>query len=163
MSAVAAFAYAGPARPFLRAWKEHGLRRLAPLAAELVAARVPRPNADLITYVPPDAARQLTRSCHPAEALARELGRLWTLECAELLVRSRRAERQALLPRAKRRANVQGSFRAPSSVARSSVAGRVVLIDDVYTTGATASAAASALRAVGPVRVEVITFARAVR
>lgn len=158
MSAVAAFAYAGPARPFLRAWKEHGLRRLAPLAAELVAARVPRPNADLITYVPPDAARQLTRSCHPAEALARELGRLWTLECAELLVRSRRAERQALLPRAKRRANVQGSFRA-----RSSVAGRVVLIDDVYTTGATASAAASALRAVGPVRVEVITFARAVR
>jgi predicted amidophosphoribosyltransferase len=120
--------------------------------------RLPRPNADVITYVPPDPVRQLTRSCHPAEALARELGRLWGLDCAALLSRSRSVERQALLPRAERRANVQGSFQACSEAP-----GRVVLIDDIYTTGSTASAAASALRAAAAGQVDVITFARAVR
>jgi predicted amidophosphoribosyltransferase len=40
---------------------------------------------------------------------------------------------------------------------------RVVLVDDIYTTGATAGAAATALRAAGAGRVDVITFARAVR
>jgi predicted amidophosphoribosyltransferase len=157
-SAVSAYAYAGPARPFVRAWKEHGLRRLAPLAAELVAGRVARPAADVITYIPPDPIRQLTRSCHPAESLARGLGRRWEVDVDRLLVRTRTAERQASLPRARRQANVQGSFRAIADAPR-----RVVLVDDIYTTGATAGAAATALRAAGAGRVDVITFARAVR
>jgi len=159
-TAVAAYAYTGPARPFVRAWKERGLRRLAPLAAELVAGRVARPAADVITYVPPDPVRQLGRSCHPAESLARELGRRWELDVAGLLVRTRSAERQASLPKARRRANVQGSFRPVTGAA---VPARVVLVDDVYTTGATASAVASSLRVAGVRRVDVVTFARAVR
>jgi predicted amidophosphoribosyltransferase len=157
-TAIAAFAYAGPARPFVRAWKERGLRRLAPLAAELVATHIRAPAADVITYIPPDPARQLTRSRHPAEALAAELARVWRLESADLLARTRSARRQASLPRARRRANVAGSF-----VAIARCPGRVVLVDDVYTTGSTASAAASALRAAGARRVDVVTFARAVR
>jgi predicted amidophosphoribosyltransferase len=156
--AVAAYAYAGPARPFVRAWKERGLRRLAPLAAELVAGRVAQPAADVITYVPPDPVRQLERSRHPAESLAHELGGSWELGVAGLLVRTRSAERQASLSRARRRGNVQGTFRAAADVPA-----RVVLVDDIYTTGATASAAASALRAAGARQVGVVTFARAVR
>jgi predicted amidophosphoribosyltransferase len=157
-TAVAAFAYAGPARPFVRAWKERGLRRLAARAATLVAGRVERPVADVLTWVPADPVRQLGRSRHPAESLAHELGRLWELEVSGLLWRTRQAERQASLRRAGRRANVQGSFRAEAGVP-----GRVVLVDDIYTTGSTVSAAASALRAAGAGRVEVVTFARAVR
>jgi predicted amidophosphoribosyltransferase len=156
--AVAAFAYAGPVRPFVRAWKERGLRRLAPLAAELVAGQLAAPAADAITFVPPDPVRQLHRSRHPAESLAEELGRRWQLELAGLLARTAGAERQATLPRARRRANVQGSFRAVSAAPP-----RVLLVDDIYTTGATASAAASALRSAGARRVDVVTFARAVR
>jgi predicted amidophosphoribosyltransferase len=154
----AAFAYAGPVRPFVRAWKERGLRRLAPLAAELVVGQLAAPAADAITYVPPDPVRQLHRSRHPAESLADELGRRWQLELTGLLARTGGAERQATLPRARRRANVQGSFRALAAAPP-----RVLLIDDIYTTGATASAAASALRSAGARRVDVITFARAVR
>ena len=157
-TAVAAFAYAGPARPFVRAWKERGLRLLAPLAAELVAAQVVAPAAHVITYVPPDPARQLTRSCHPAEALAVGLARSWQLPSAALLARTRSAHRQASFPRAGRRANVEGSFTALAEAPE-----RVLLVDDVYTTGSTASAAATALRAAGARRVEVVTFARAVR
>jgi predicted amidophosphoribosyltransferase len=142
----------------VRAWKEHGLRRLTPLAAELVATHVAVSAADVITYIPPDPARQLTRSRHPAEALAAELAPRWQLRLAVLLARTRSADRQASLPRAGRRANVAGSFAAIAEAPA-----RVVLVDDVYTTGSTASAAATALRAAGARRVEVVTFARAVR
>jgi predicted amidophosphoribosyltransferase len=59
---------------------------------------------------------------------------------------------------AARRQNVAGAFSA-----RARVPARLGLVDDVYTTGATASAASSALRAAGARHVEVVTFARAVR
>ncbi|HEY5059797.1 MAG TPA: phosphoribosyltransferase family protein, partial [Gaiellaceae bacterium] len=59
---------------------------------------------------------------------------------------------------ADRRRNVAGAF-----TAHTGVRGVVVLVDDVYTSGATVNAAASALRGAGARRVDVITFARAVR
>lgn len=159
-SARAATVYDGPARAVVRAWKEHGLRRAAPLAAELVALRVPRPAADVIAYIPPDPSRALLRGRHPAEQLAAELGRRWELPVEPLLgrVRQARTPRQALLSRGDRLANVRGAF-----VPRGASAGRVALVDDVYTTGATAAAAAAALRRSGASHVEVITFARTVR
>jgi predicted amidophosphoribosyltransferase len=64
---------------------------------------------------------------------------------------------QSGLARAERRRNVAGAFEARPSP-RS-----VLVVDDVYTTGATADAAASALRAAGARRVEIVTFARVIR
>jgi predicted amidophosphoribosyltransferase len=157
-SARSAFAYAGPAKPFLRGWKERGLRQLGTLAGELVAERLTPVAADVVTCVPADRVRQLERSRHPAEMLARELARRWGLPYAALLGRARAAQRQAGLAYVGRRANVQGAFEA-----REGVPSRVLLVDDVYTTGATASAGASALRRAGATRVEIVTFARAVR
>jgi predicted amidophosphoribosyltransferase len=142
----------------VHAWKERGLRHLAPLAAELVLAQIEQPVADVITYIPPDPVRQLERARHPAQALAQELGARWTIECEPLLVRTRLTERQALLPLARRGGNVRNVFTA----ARTTEA-RVVLVDDVYTSGATASAASRALRQGGATHVEVLTFARALR
>jgi predicted amidophosphoribosyltransferase len=143
----------------VHAWKERGLRPFAAVAAELVAEAVPRPAADVITYIPPDGDRSLRRGHQPAEALAKELGRAWRLDVAPLLRRARPVAQQTGLARERRRTNVRGAF-APASVP---VAGRVVLVDDVYTTGATVAAAGSALRAGGARRVDVVTFARAVR
>jgi predicted amidophosphoribosyltransferase len=142
----------------VRAWKERGLRHLAPLAAELVLSRLERPAADVITYIPPDRVRQLERARHPAQALAHELGARWGLTCVPLLERTRVTERQATLPLALRGGNVRNVFRA-----RSTVGGRVLLVDDVYTSGSTSSAAAGALRRAGAARVDVLTFARAIR
>ena len=156
-SARAAVAYDTSARALVAGWKERGLRGLAGEAAAVVAERVPRPDAPLLTFVPPDLDRRLKRGHHAAERLARELGRRWLLPCEPLLVRSR-GGRQRGSSLAKRRSNVRGAFRpvgpAPPCV---------VLVDDVYTTGATAAAAASTLRAAGARRVEVICFCRTLR
>jgi ComF family protein len=142
----------------VHAWKEHGLRRAAGLAAELVVAHVERPAADVIAYIPADRARQLERGHHPAERLARELGRHWSLEAAQLLARTRSGARQTGLHRDERAANVRGVFAATGSVPPT-----VLLVDDVYTTGATVGAAASALRGAGAACVQVVTLARTVR
>jgi predicted amidophosphoribosyltransferase len=110
-----------------------------------------------LVFVPPDPERRRGRGYHPAEALARELGARWDVPVLAVLSRARRGARQRGLTLPERRANVRGAFlasRAPQTV---------VLVDDVYTTGATANAAASALRRAGARRVEVVTFARAVR
>ena len=142
----------------MSAWKERGLRRLAGVAAEIVAEALCPPAADTMTFVPPDADRALRRGHHPAEALARELARCWEVDVRALIFRQRSTERQAGLPLAERRRNVAGAFAASGRVEQ-----RLVVVDDVYTSGATASAAASALRRAGARHVEVVTFARAVR
>ena len=161
-SARAAVAYAGPAKDLVAAWKEHGLRRAATQAADLLAHSVARPAADVIAYIPPDPQRLLERGHHPAEHLARALGRTWGLDVERLLMRSRSAAarpRQATLHRDERLRNARGAFAARLD----RVPTRVLLVDDVYTTGATVNAGASALRAAGARRVEVVTFARTVR
>jgi predicted amidophosphoribosyltransferase len=131
---------------------------LAALAAELVVAHVEPPAADVITYIPSDAVRQLRRGDHPAERLAAELARRWEIALAPLLARQATIARQAGLRSAERRRNVRGAFAATHGSPA-----RVVVVDDVYTTGATAAAAAGALRAAGAEEVRVVTFARVVR
>ena len=156
-SARAAVEYDPAVRAVVSAWKEHGLRGFAPVAAAVIAEVVQPPPAQLIAFVPPDGDRSLSRGHHPPERLARELGRLWGLPVAPLLRRTRPLRPQRGLPRDARRRNVRGAFRADPA------RGRVLLVDDVYTTGSTAAAAASALRAAGAVSVDVVTFARAAR
>jgi predicted amidophosphoribosyltransferase len=140
------------------AWKEQGLRRVAVLAAEVVEEVVAAPEADALAFVPADGDRGLKRGHHPAGRLAAELGRRWGLAVSPVLMRSGTRRRQRGLPLAERRRNVRGAFHAAGRVPAG-----VVLVDDVYTSGATASAAATALRKAGARRVEVVTFARAVR
>lgn len=143
-------------RLLVSAWKERGLRRLARVAAEIAAETVPPPHEPL-TFVPSDPDRGLQRGHHPAAALARELAALWDADCLDLLAR-RVGRRQRGLPLAVRRANVRGAFSATTSPPR-----RIVLVDDVYTSGSTVNAAARALKQAGARQVEVVTFARAVR
>jgi predicted amidophosphoribosyltransferase len=146
----------------VRAWKERALRRVADLAVELVVDTLDRPAADVITYIPGDPGRQLTRAAHPAAALAHGLGEHWSLPSGRLLRRTRRVPRQTGLPVAERRRNVRGVFEADGGAFRGTPA-RVILVDDVYTTGATVSSAAGALLRAGAAEVRVITFARALR
>ena len=154
-SARAVAAYRGPARDLVRGWKEHGLRPVASLVADLVVAGVTPPVADAVTWVPSDRLRLLERGHHPAHGLARELARRWKLPCVELLDRVGSSPRQTGLGPAGRRRNVRGVFEPHADAPE-----RVLLVDDVYTTGSTVSAAAAALRLGGARTVDVVTFAR---
>jgi predicted amidophosphoribosyltransferase len=151
VSARAAVSYDDDVRRFVRRWKEHGLRALADAAADLVAARLPRPTAQVVTFVPAEPWRSRVRGHHPAEQLARGLGERWGLPCRPLLARAGTGARQRGLTRSERQRNPAFTARRTGLAA--------VLVDDVYTTGATANAAARALGG----RVEVVTFARTVR
>ena len=157
-TARAAIVYDERARHLVLGWKERGRRGLAVVAAELVAETLVRPAADALTFVPADPERQRSRGDAPAERLARELGERWELPVAALLGRRRAVPHQRGLSLADRRRNVAGAF-GPALKPPA----RVALVDDVYTSGATANAAASALRKGGARRVEVVTFARVVR
>ncbi len=156
--ARAAVEYDAPVRRIVAAWKERGLRRLAGWAAAVVADGVARPDASVLTFVPGDPDRRLQRGHHAAERLARELATVWDLPSAPLLVRNRGSPRQRGLTERERRRNVAGAFGALAPVRAP-----VVLVDDVYTTGATVNAAASALRRGGAGAVHVVTFARTIR
>jgi predicted amidophosphoribosyltransferase len=155
-TARAAVGYDQAARRLVHAWKERGLRRLAAEAAQIVTERLPPPDVDALAFVPSDRGRRLERGHNPAERLARELAATWELPCLPLLERTR-GGRQRGSSAAERR-TVRGAFSASGTAPR-----RVAVIDDVYTTGATAAAAATALRKAGARQVEAIAFARALR
>src|SRR3954447_10331777 len=156
--ARAALVCDGGARAFVASWKERGRRDLAAVAAELVASGLPRPDAGVLTFVPGDRDRELRRGHAPAAALAAELATAWSLPIARLLPRRPGIDRQRDLPRAERRGNVARAF-SP----RGASPPRVCLVDDVYTTGSTATACATELRRAGARHVEVVCLARAVR
>jgi ComF family protein len=157
-SARAAIVYEERARALVRAWKERGRRDLAAVAAELVAEVLPRPRADALAFVPGERDRVLERGHAPPEQLARELGRRWELPVGGFLSRTRPVRPQRGLPLAERRRNVAGAFSCDGPAPE-----RVVVVDDVYTTGSTAGACAAALRRAGARRVDVVCLARAVR
>ena len=158
---VAAGAYAGPVRPAVLAFKEHGRAELAgplgtalALAVAAVLTGLPEPAARPVLLVPvPSSAAAVRRRGRDhvrelASAAAAELRAAGVpAGTARLLGRAggRRVRDSAGLDVAERRANLAGRFRLlPIAVADRA---RLVLVDDVVTSGATLTEAARALRA----------------
>jgi len=112
------------------------------------------PSEALVVPVPPSPGRR--PGPHLATALAKALARRTGRPFRPLLRQVRPAAEQHRLSRTDRARNVEGLF-----IARP-VAGPVVLVDDLITSGATASAAAAALRAAGATAVQVVALARTV-
>jgi len=120
-------------------------------------------EAELIVPVPLHRRRLFARRYNQAALLAQGLGRLSGLEVAtRLLVRRRNTPSQGHLRPGQRRRNVAGAFAATSAGAARLAGRRVLLVDDVYTTGATLEAAAKALLAAGAREVDCLTLARVV-
>jgi predicted amidophosphoribosyltransferase len=112
-------------------------------------------TADAITFVPASRTSMAERGFNTAQELARALASLVRTPCTGLLRKTRETADQAALGRDQRRTNLADAFRAGRTP------GRVLLVDDVMTTGATADACARALRTAGALDVMVLTFARA--
>jgi ComF family protein len=126
--------------------------------AELLA------EADVIVPVPLHRWRLWRRRFNQAMALAKAISAHSGVPCDPfLLARVKHTRRQVGLSKAQRQENLQGAFRVPAEVKARLEGKRVLLIDDVLTTGSTANAASRALLRSGAASVDVLAFARVVK
>jgi predicted amidophosphoribosyltransferase len=158
-AAAAAVAFEGRGRDLVLRFKEGGLRGLATTSAGLIATVCPAPACDALTWVPGDRWRTLRRGYHPARELALELADRWGVPALPLLSAAPLRRRQRGLDHVARRRNVRDAFHPAVALSGEPIA----VVDDVFTTGATLSACAAALRKGGAGPVAAVTLARVVR
>lgn len=152
-------AYEGRLRKLIHLFKYDRMRPLASHLGRLMAAALPAgEQVDAVVPVPLHWRRRWGRGFNQSELLARVVARRYGLKVCPALGRGRATASQAGLTSPMRRANVAGAF---SVRRRQEVENRrVLLVDDVITTGATASACGAALKRAGARRVTVLTLAR---
>lgn len=153
--------YEGTVRESLLRYKFHSLYSYAPCYAKLIDAclRDCALSCDLIGWVPVSDCRRRQRGYDQAELIARELARLNGLPCERLLRKTVHNPAQSTLRSAElRRKNVRGAYAAvdPGRIAGK----RVLLLDDIVTTGATLDECAKTLKRAGAVSVCAAALAR---
>jgi ComF family protein len=158
-TAWAPFAYEATARALVGALKQRGATQGAAFMGAEIATRAP-PGlvGGTLVPVPAHPGRRRRTGMNQAAWLAGSLGRRLGLPMVAVLERAGTAP-QVGLARRERLLNARGSVRARLRPPR----GRLVLVDDVYTTGATLDACARALLEAGAEDVVAVTFARALR
>ena len=156
--AAYAFHYGGPAGGLVRNLKYRGVGRLSEMMGRAMAdafAAIQPTGADCLVPVPMHPKRLRERGVNHAVLLAGAAGERLELPVLDALARTRNTRQQARLPAAQRRVNMDGAF----AVQRDVKGRRVILVDDVCTTGATAVACARALREGGAEAVYLLCFA----
>ncbi len=151
--------YEGSLRKLIHNFKYGKVESLAqPLSRFLLQCLPLEQRFELIVAMPMHWRKHWERGFNQAELLAHPVAARYGMRLATNLRRRRYTKSQAGLSEAQRRENLRDSFRV---VRPFQVAGkRVLLIDDVFTTGATLRAAASALKAAGAAYVCALTLAR---
>lgn len=158
--------YEGALRSLCLLGKNSGAEPLLAAAATSLCERedaaLQRMSADLIVAVPHHWIQRIGRSHNSAEVIAGIIARKLGVECDTGLVHKiRRTPPQASLPATQRRTNLRGAFRTVTGCDLSGC--RVLIADDVLTTGSTVNEVAKALRKSGAEVVAAVVLARAVR
>jgi ComF family protein len=154
--------YEGNLREWIHLFKYGRVKTLVQPLGELLAAALPLDERfDAIVPVPLHWRRRWQRGFNQSDLLARGLGRRFGFPVIRALRRLRYTGTQTGLSRTARRHNVAAAFqvRRPQELKGK----RLLLVDDVMTTGSTAAACAGVLRKVGAARVVLLTVARADR
>lgn len=160
LSLSAACSYEDPADLLVQALKFRGLRAAARVMAEVMYERLPAaspPRDALLLPVPLHPWRQWRRGFNQSALIARELARLggWTL-LTGAVKRQRSTKPQSGLNRSARRRNLAGAFQARSG----RIPAKIIIIDDVVTTGTTLDALTHTLLHAGASEIHGWAFAR---
>jgi predicted amidophosphoribosyltransferase len=126
-----------------------------------MVAAAPVPAVEVVTWVPLGHRRLAERGYDQARVLAQGVARRLDLPCVRLLRRPVSSDPQAGRSGADRRTALVGGYQPVEGAMAPAGARRVLLVDDVLTTGATATACAEALTAAGAAQVHVLAAARA--
>jgi ComF family protein len=154
-------AYEGVLRELIHLLKYGKVKTLAQPLGGFLAAALPRDERfDAVTAVPLHWRRQWQRGFNQSELLARVLSRRSGIPVISVLRRVRSTASQAGLSGTRRRRNVATAFAARRQAGRLVDGKRILLIDDVMTTGSTAAACALALKRAGAARVAILSLAR---
>ncbi|MCO5064861.1 MAG: ComF family protein [Rhizobiaceae bacterium] len=161
--ARAAVGYSGVARSMVQSLKYRDQTDLAPWMARWMmrAGSQLLREADVIVPVPLHRARLLRRRFNQSAELARSLARLSAKPMLpDAVMRIRNTRQQVGLKLAERQDNVRAAFVVPPQKLIDVAGRRVLVVDDVYTTGSTVNAVTKALMKGGAGAVDVLTFAR---
>lgn len=157
-----AYQYEGALRDAVHALKFQRVKALGDVLGRLLARQVHRPDGvDAVVAVPMSRERLAQRGYNHAALLAEAVCAEWgiaDLYRDDLLVRVRQDQRQAELRAADRRVNVRHAFQ---SIGPNLTSYRILIIDDICTTGSTLDACSRALLAQGASQVVAVTLARA--
>jgi ComF family protein len=151
--------YEGALRKLIHLFKFDKVHTLAGPLAKFLSLALPREERfDVIVPMPLHWKRRWERGFNQSELLARAIARRWNVPVEQAVRRVKPTAPQAGLTNAKRRANVSGAFQARKG--RRLDRARVLLVDDVMTTGATAAACARVLKRAGAAHVALLAVAR---
>ncbi|MDR5659767.1 ComF family protein [Serpentinicella sp. ANB-PHB4] len=154
--------YKGPIKKAVKDFKYYDKVYLGKLMANLMADRISQEEIDFdsVVAVPLHGSKEKYRGYNQAHILAKHLSRLLDKEYIKnALIRSKNTEDMNKLTKTKRIENVRDVFEANNKIALKNK--HILLVDDVYTTGATADACSQTLYNGGARRITVGTFAKA--
>ncbi len=149
--------------------KYDGKTFMAPIIADIIYDSIysqiasgkgcPLLDADLIVPVPLHVSRMTQRGFNQSEKIAKHLGRKLSLQVdPRCLCRVRETHTQRALSAEERKANLEGAFVVPKSMYGRVHDKKIILLDDIYTTGATAISCSEALKVAGAKKIYILTL-----
>ncbi|MEI6039961.1 MAG: ComF family protein [Candidatus Berkelbacteria bacterium] len=161
----------GPVREMIHNLKYNGVSELAAPLARLMERALEKSeirilndkfdvrNSDfVITYVPMHNSRKATRGYNHAEILAREIGQKLNIKVEDLLIKKSKTRRQAELSGNARRKNLSGAFAVKPDICIKNC--KIIIVDDVTTTGSTLNECAKVLKTAGAKEIWGLVIAR---
>lgn len=155
------FYYNGVSASIIKNLKYNRRKYYAKPIAEIMAERSEFfENVDVITFVPINKKRRRERGFNQSEEIAKHLSKIFNIPLVEVLKKEKDGKHQASLNQKDRLKNLRNTFKIIPEKASEVRNKRVLIVDDVFTTGATLSECARVIRVCRPLSVNTVTFAK---